>query len=98
MLYNKKLKCGLRKKSLPEPNPTKVELPQSTTFFELQAKAKSLFFQDYNGIMLLGDSQGTVIHISDPQQWTLGSFYQRNQFQPSKHKLYIIMDAEVCEC
>ena len=48
MLYNKKKHRGCRKKSLPEPNPIKVELPSSTNLLDLQATAKELFFQKFS--------------------------------------------------
>ena len=95
MIYSKEKHRGCRKKSLPEPNPTKVELPACTNFFTLQATAKELFFKNIEGKMMLGDSQGTVIQVEDPELWNLGTFYQNNHLKPSKHKLYIIMDEEV---
>ena len=61
MLYDKQKHRGCRKKCLPEPNPTKVQLPASTNFSDLQAKAKELFFQHCEGKMMLGDSQGMII-------------------------------------
>ena len=95
MLYDKQTHRGCRKKSLPEPNPTRVELPASTNFLALQATAKECFFKNFEGKMMLGDSQGMAIEVENAELWNLGAFYDKNHLKPSRHKLYVIMDEEV---
>lgn len=63
MLYNKELQRGVRKRCLPEPNPTKVELDRSSTLSSIFQFAKNLYFKDMEGKMMLGDSYGTAIHV-----------------------------------
>lgn len=65
MLYDKELQRGVRKKCLPEPNPTKVELDRCSTLSSIFQFAKNLYFKDMEGEMMLGDSYGTAIHVSE---------------------------------
>ena len=46
MLYDVNLKRGVRKKSLPEPNPQKIELPKYCTYQITIEKAKELYFSE----------------------------------------------------
>ena len=46
------------------------------------------------GEMMLGDSYGTAIHVSEPTKWSLGNFFETNGLQPSRYKLYVIMASE----
>ena len=62
MLYDKTTYRDCRKQSLTEPNPTKVGLSSATNFLELQI-AKQFFFQNIEGTMMLGDSQGTINQV-----------------------------------
>ena len=43
MLYDVGLNRGIRKKSLPEPNPQKIELPKDSDYHTVVEKAKDLF-------------------------------------------------------
>ena len=94
MLYDRELRRGVRKKCLPEPNPTKVELDRSSTLNSIFQFAKNLYFKDMEGEMMLGDSYGTAIHVSEPTKWSLGKFFETNGLQPSRYKLYVIMASE----
>ena len=94
MLYDRELRRGVRKKCLPEPNPTKVELDRSSTLNSIFQFAKNLYFKDMEGEMMLGDSYGTAIHVSEPTKWSLGNFFETNGLQPSRYKLYVIMASE----
>ena len=42
MLYDVGLNRGIRKKSLPEPNPQKIELPKDSDYHTVVEKAKDL--------------------------------------------------------
>ena len=101
MLYDVGLNRGIRKKSLPEPNPQKIELPKDSDYHTVVEKAKDLYFSeripededDDEGstvTYLLCDSSGIVIPVNETT-WTLGSFYSKNSLQPSRHKLYVAM-------
>ena len=94
MLYDGELQRGVRKKCLPEPNPTKIEMNKSSTLSSVFESAKKLFFKDMEGELMLGDSYGTVIHVSEPAMWSLGTFFETNGLQPSRYKLYVIMSPE----
>ena len=86
------------KKNLPEPNPIKIEISKECTLKELYAKAYEMFFNNINTTiddLMLGDSSGTPITICDNEEWTVRKYYQSNNFQPSRHKLYIIAKVKV---
>lgn len=92
MIYDPGLKRGVRKRFLPEPNPTKVELSRETTWKELCCRACELFFSELlpnEDDLLLVDSNGVAINVACPQSWILGEYYHSNGFQPSRHKLYV---------
>ncbi len=94
MVYDQNLSRGVRKKYLPDPNPTKVELAKDTKYTDILEMAKSLFFDEFDptlDTLSLADSSGVPIQISDPEKWTLGSFYQNNGLQPSRYKLYVVI-------
>jgi len=53
-----------------------------------------LFFEEFEptkDTLSLADSSGVPIQLSDPDNWTLGSFYQSNGLQPSRYKLYVVL-------
>ncbi len=94
MVYDQNLSRGVRKKYLPDPNPTKVELAKGTKYTDILKMAKSLFFVEFDptlDTLSLADSSGVPIQISLPEKWTLGSFYQNNGLQPSRYKLYVVI-------
>ena len=50
--------------------------------------AVSLFFEDYDPSLdnlSLADSNGMPIQVASPNSWTLGTFYQSNDLQPSRY-------------
>ena len=93
MIYDPDLEKGIRKKCLPEPNPTKIEVPKHASLSEIFSKARELYFKDDLGdegfSFKLADSGGTPIHINHPDNWNVGDFYQQNG--PSRYKLYVMM-------
>ena len=95
MYYCQKLGRGIRKDSIPKPNPRKVELPKSSTFNDIVDLANELYFG--NGAdpsrMELADSSGLSIHVNK-SEWKLDSYYKNNNYQPSRHKLYLMYDNE----
>ena len=97
MLYDCDLKKGIRKKSLPEPNPTKVEVESNSSLLEVQKRAKELYFKKYTTppeMLLMGDSSGVPILITDTT-WTIGTFFQNHSLQPSRYKMYFMLDLKV---
>jgi len=94
MVYYPILQRGVRKKYLPDPNPTKIELPKDVKYEDILQMAISLFFEEFEptkNTLSLADSSGVPIQLSDPDNWTLGSFYQGNGLQPSRYKLYVVL-------
>ena len=95
MVFDTELNRGIRKKYLPEPNPQKVELPRDVSLATVLQKAKDLYFEDHDpelSSLSLADSAGILIPVSDQTKWTLGSFYQKNSLQPSRYKLYVVLN------
>ena len=91
MLYDRVLGRGIRKKYLPEPNPTKIEMCRDTSYLGVFDVAKSTYFMDLDveyEDMCLADSAGMPIAIADTEKWTVGSFYA---LQPSRYKLYVML-------
>ena len=98
MVYDNDSSKGICKKNLPEPNPIKIEISKECTLKELYAKAYEMFFNNINTTiddLMLGDSSDTPITICDNEEWTVRKYYQSNNFQPSRHKLYIIAKVKV---
>ena len=91
MIYDPDLERGIRKEILPEPNPTKVEMPKNASLEAVFHKAKDLYFKDDVDEALvsykLADSGGIPIHVDDTEKWNLGDFYQQNGLVPSRYKL-----------
>ena len=98
MVFDSELKRGVRKKSLSEPNPQKVEMPRNATYSMVIEKAVELYFEDFKGEdevtndYVLCDSSGIVIPVKEQSAWSLGSFYQKNSLQPSRYKLYVAVN------
>ena len=98
MIYDDVGKKGVRKKSLPEPNPSKVEVESTSNLLSLQKKPKELYFMDYvtpPEKLILGDSSGIPIVIACKESWTVASFYQNHSLQPSRYKMYFMLDLKV---
>ena len=88
MVYDK----GVRKKYLPEPNPTKVELKRDTKYHDILELAMYFpEFEESTDSLSLADSSGMPITVADEMTWTLGSFYSANCLQPSRYKLYVVI-------
>ena len=96
MVFDCKKKKGVRRKFLPELNPTKVEMPKDSTIFDVFEKAIQLYYKEYKDVsysdVMLADSAGNVITIEDMSRWKLGEYYSKNRFLPSHHKLYTMVD------
>ena len=93
-MYDPILGRGVRKRYLHEPNPTRVELKRECSYEDVLRMAISLFFEDYNPTLdnlSLADSTGLPIQVASPQSWMLGSFYASNGLQPSRYKLYVVI-------
>jgi hypothetical protein len=92
MIYNDTLKKGV-KKNVPEPNPQKVELRRTCTLDKLFHKANELYFHNEALVssMNLGDSSGLIVNV-DKSNWILETYYKDNDYKPSRHRLYVILD------
>ena len=89
MIFDPKKGKGIRKKFLPEPNPTTVEVEKSDTFFFILRKAIDLFYREFDisvEDIMFCDSTGAVIKCNLQQK--IGEYYFANNFVPSRHKLY----------
>ena len=97
-MYDPNLCRGVRKRYLHEPNPTRVEMKRDCSYKDVLEKAVSLFFEAYEpklDSLSLADSNGMPIHIACPDKWTLGNFYQSNGLQPSRYKLYVVIQVNL---
>ena len=93
-MFDQELSRGIRKKYLPEPNPTKVELSRDTSYSHLLEVAKSHYFTEFKpdrDNLCLADSMGMPIAVANPDRWTVGTFYSSNSLQPSRYKLYVML-------
>ena len=84
MIYDKELCRGIRKKYLPEPNPTRIEISRDATYPQLMEIANSQYFMDFEpepNDLGLADSAGMPITVANPESWTLGSFYSSNSLK-----------------
>ena len=94
MVFDPIVGRGVRKRYLHEPNPTKVEMRRDSSYNKVLKMAVSIFFELYNpelDSLSLADSNGVTINISSRATWTIGTFYQSNGLQPSRHKLYVVL-------
>ena len=94
MVYDPILGRGVRKRFLHDPNPTRVELNRNSSYADVLKMAISLYFEDYEpklGSLSLADSNGMPIKIACAEKWSLGSFYQSHGLQPSRYKLYVVI-------
>lgn len=91
MIYERKKGKGVRKGKLPPPK--KVELPLNSTLQDLLLFGRNEFFNKINPplkCLSLADSSGQKIGVDDDEEWTIGAFYEANDFKPSRYKLYIM--------
>ena len=98
MIYDPILGRGVRKRFLHEPNPTKVEMMRSSSYEDVLKIAASLFFEVYDpslDSLSLADSSGMPIHVASPEKWSLSSFYLSNGLQPSRYKLYVVIQVNL---
>ncbi len=64
----------------------------------LPVKAKGLYFSEYSTTsedLIMSDSTGIPIQVSSPETWTIGKFFETHLLQPSKYKLYFMLDMKV---
>ena len=82
MIFDRKQNKGVRRKYLPEPNPARVMLSKDSDITTVLQKAIDYFYKDFSPIsttdILLADSSGNKIEISNPKEWKLGDYYSRN--------------------
>lgn len=97
MIFNANKQKGIRKKSLPEPNPVRVEMKKDSSIFDVFEKAIELYYQEFNitiNDVILADSTGGAIPLADDDLsgWKLGEYYLKNNLVPSRYKLYTMVD------
>ena len=92
MIYSELKEKGVKKKGIPPP--CEIELPLTASYVDVLQTGKDNFFEDDDEIkldhLILADSSGTRIKIKDRDKWTIGDFYSRNEFKPSRYKLYVM--------
>lgn len=96
MVLDTKQNKGIRRKYLPEPNPTKVELEKDSSLVTVFEKSIELYYKEMPNVsvsdVMLADSAGNIIDIKDQDSWKLGDYYSVNQYTPSRHKLYTVVN------
>ena len=50
MLFDEKRKKGVRRKCLPEPNPTKIVIKKDASLSDVFDRAIELYYKDFSGI------------------------------------------------
>ena len=69
-------------------------MKRDSSYEDVLKMAVSIFFELYNpelDSLSLADSNGVTVNVSSQDTWTLGTFYQNNGLQPSRHKLYVVL-------
>lgn len=93
MEYDSHKKRGVKKKYIPTPE--EIELSFDASLEDVLQKGKEIFFEDLSPhltSLVLADSNGHQIPISadDEEDWTIGEFYNQNDYKPSRYKLYVM--------
>lgn len=91
MIYDCAQRKGVRKRSIPEPNPRKVEMPRNSQLKDVYDKCNSLYFGSkcLNEDLRLADHNGMIIEVEE-RFWILEKYYEENHYYASKHKLYVM--------
>ena len=82
---------GVRKRYIPPP--CEVEFPPSAMLQDVLKMGKKKFFSDDEislTTLALADSYGSRIDIDDEESWTVGDFYAKHDYKPSRYKLYVM--------
>lgn len=100
MLFDEKKSKGIRRKSLPEPNPTAVDIDKNATLKNLCEKAMELYYKGYSQTALsdikVADSSGNVLDCDLSQK--VSDFYSINGYVPSRYKFYTVLHfPKVCD-
>ena len=87
---------GVKRKWLPEPNPRKVEMPRKASLMNVFERAKEIYFHEECDVhdMQLADSSGMMIQVDDETRWTLEKYFDDNHYQPSRHKVYVMLSQD----
>lgn len=85
MLYDNKSGKGIKRQTIPGPNPRKVELSRKSTINDVYNHAKLLYFDEKANSedMYLADSGGVVVQI-DQSKWILEDYYKEHDYKPSR--------------
>lgn len=94
MIFDKKKGKGVRRKSLPEPNPVTIDFEKDGTLGNVCEKAFQLFFKEFKTIspkdVKIADSSGNLRNCDYSQK--VSQFYACNGYLPSRYKLYTVID------
>ena len=67
MIYDVRKRKGVRRKSFPEPNPTKIELLKDSGLFDVFEKTIEMYYKGFPQVTLndvmLADSAGNALEI-----------------------------------
>ena len=95
MVFDPILGRGVRKRYLHEPNPTRVKMKRESSYEDVLKRQYHFFLRRiYNpdlDSLSLADSTGMPINVASCENWTLGAFYRNNGLQPSRYKLYVVI-------
>ena len=93
MVYDEKKGKGIRRKFLPEPNPTTIDFNKDGTLHTICEKAIELFYKEFKSVstddIKIADSSGNVISCDFSQK--VSEYYGTNGYLPSRHKLYTVL-------
>ena len=97
MIFDRSSGKGVRKKSIPEPNPRKVEMSRMSSLVDIFQKAKELYFYPKCDIdeFKLGDGSGMLVEVAEKESWSLQKYYDENSYKPSRHKVYVVLYGKV---
>ena len=81
MLYDNKLGKGIKRQTIPGPNPRKVELSRKSTINDIYSHAK---------LHVSGHDSGGVVVKIHQSKWILENYYKEHDYKPSRHKLCVV--------
>ncbi len=98
MIYDSVTGKGVKKRYIGNPNPRKLEMLRRSTMAQLLQKGIDIYFDKWDislSDVQLADSDGILIELTD-LNCTLDSYFTRNDYKPSKHKIYVMVYEKVC--
>ena len=95
MIFEPNLQKGVKKDWLAKPNPRKVELARNSSLQTVFERCKEIYFSSGCAVenLQLADSSGMIIEVQK-ESWVLETFYNENNYQASRHKLFVMLNSE----